>query len=151
MDVGTGSKNLVLTFPVSTFGGNGSYSILIFDNVNDVGGTFKGNSSTSSISSRSLANSSYQVGTTNFPTGYTHYLKLAVNNTSNSNNNWGWFKGANEGNYTFIGAGDNGTNERNSSTYRFASGTMSQNIYGEFNGNTANNGATTIGFTRGFK
>jgi hypothetical protein len=50
-----------------------------------------------------------------------------------------------------MGAGDNGTNERNSSSYRFASGTMSQNIYGYFNGNTASDGAVVIGFTRGFK
>ena len=151
MDVGTGSKTISVSFPVNTYGGDGSYSILIFDDVNDVGGTFKGVGTTYSTSSRTLANTSNQVGTTNFPTGYTHFLKLALNNTSNSTNNWTWYKGSMEGAYTLMGAGDHGTNERNASYYRFSSGTMSQNIYGYFSGNTASNGAVAIGFTRGFK
>ena len=104
---------------------------------------------TSTTSTRSLVGN--QTGTTNFPTGYTHYLKLVAGNTSNSNNNWTWYKGTNEGAYTFIGAGDNGTNERNSSYYRFASGTMSQNIYGYFSGNSVSNGGVALGVTRGFK
>tara|TARA_A100000171_G_scaffold46228_2_gene50826 strand:+ start:698 stop:1606 length:909 start_codon:yes stop_codon:yes gene_type:complete len=150
MDVGTGSKNIVLTFPVSTAGGEGSYSILILDNVNEVGGT--SNSSFTSAGgtiTRSLSNVS--VGTTNFPSGYTHFLKLIASNTSNSSNTWTYSGGTGEGTYTLIGGGDNGSNERNSSYYRFASGTMSSNISGSVNGNSANSGAAIIGTARGFK
>lgn len=147
MDVGTGSKDLVLTFPVSTAGGNGSYSILILDDVNSWGSNFSTFYSTSSISSINPTDP----GSSNFPNAYTHFLKLVTINTSNSSNNWVYTKGANEGNYTLMGAGDNGTNERNSSYYRFASGTMTYDISGTGSGNTASNGAGMILVTRGFK
>lgn len=150
MDVGTGSKNLILNFPVSTAGGEGSYSILILDDVNEVGGTSNASfTSASGTITRSL--SSVPVGTTNFPSGYTHFLKLIASNTSNSSNTWTYSGGTGEGTYTLIGGGDNGSNERNSSYYRFASGTMSSNISGSVNGNSANSGSAIIGLARGFK
>ena len=150
MDVGTGSKNIVLTFPVTTNGGEGSYSILILDDVNEVGGTSNASfTSAGGTSSRSL--SSVPVTTLNFPSGYTHFLKLVASNTSNSSNTWTYSGGTGEGAYTFIGGGDNGTNERNSSYYRFASGTMSSNISGTVSGNTASSGSAIIGLARGFK
>ena len=147
MDVGTGSKDLVLTFPYSTNGGNGSYSILILDDVNSEGGSWSNWVQTSSTSSVDPAD----IGDSAFPADYTHFLKLVVINTSNSSTNWVYNKGANEGNYTLMGTGDNGTNERNSSYYRFASGTMTYDISGTGSGNTASNGAGMIKLTRGFK
>ena len=126
--------------------GNFAYSGIVLDQVNTVEYLnieslgFSGQANQTVTSALSLA--------PNNTTSATKVLRIAVANGSNiSANDLDYNKGGSEPNYTQIGEGDNGTNERHYHAYHFGDHGTQVNMTGTFgNGSTgASNGMSGIG------
>ena len=143
----TGSQTVTYSFP-SCNGSEYAISLFVLDYITQWEDSwfYIWNGASGMTSQTSMNNSGPSL------TGQTHALRIIGCVLSNSSNNPTYTKGASEPTYTFLGAGDNGTNERNSTYYAFETTSSSVNQNGTIaTSSAASGGLAGTGLIIGLK